>query len=199
MTDITLTDIERGTTALLVQHGLAPTWRFAWDNATRRAGACHWRTHRITLSRPIFSGSDVARADWHDVALHEIAHALAGHAAGHGPAWKRVARSIGCRATRCHQLPTPPRPVVGRCAPGCPAQHDRSTHPKPGRFYQCRLCRTRIEWWDRQILESGVIDAGLEAIAASALAPTSVPEDRAARRSAAARKAWETRRKGGRS
>lgn len=197
---VTMTDIEAGVRGLLDEHGLtAKGWRFDWDNATRRAGACHYRTRKVTLSWAIFSHSDEARAAWRDTALHEIAHALAGSAAAHGLEWRRVARSIGCSAQRCHALPTPPRPIVGTCTPSCPsnAKRDRARMPKPGHFYRCRICGARIEWWDRNIYEGkgeSVIQAGLDLVAASVLAPDSVPDDKAARRSAAARKAWATRR-----
>jgi len=190
----TMTDIELGARALIVEHALKG-WHFEWDNATVRAGACHYRTKRITLSRSIFSFSETARDDWRDVVLHEIAHALVGGKAGHGPTWRATARSIGCRATRCHSLPTAPRAIVGRCTPGCQWYDKRDRDRMPKRALRCRACRRTIEWWHRGILDSGVIDAGLEAIAASALASTVEPDDAAARRSAAARKAWATRRR----
>lgn len=40
-----------------------------------------------------------------DTILHEIAHAIAGHKAGHGAQWKAVARQIGANPNRLADLP----------------------------------------------------------------------------------------------
>lgn len=201
----TLQDIESGTRALMAEHGLTD-WTFAWDNAKVRAGACHYRTRRITLSRAIFSYSQAAADDWRDTALHEIAHAKAGSGAGHGSAWRAVARSIGCRATRCHALPTPPRPIRGLCSPGCSATHQRDRFPKPHLRYRCRRCGASVRWHDSRLVNQAVIDTGTAVLADSVLAAplasvaaevpprSTVPESVAAARSAAAKKAWATRR-----
>ena len=37
--------------------------------------------------------------------LLDVAHALAGGKAGHGPAWQAIARRIGCSAERCITVP----------------------------------------------------------------------------------------------
>lgn len=38
-----------------------------------------------------------------DVILHEIAHVIAGHAAGHGPKWKQVCQKIGANPQRLYE------------------------------------------------------------------------------------------------
>src|SRR5688572_8898033 len=78
-------------------------WRFQWDAAVSRGGCCHYRKHLITLSKPIFAKPE-NRDNALNVILHEVAHALAGHAAGHGPAWMSIARRIGCDGRRCHSM-----------------------------------------------------------------------------------------------
>ena len=40
-----------------------------------------------------------------DTILHEIAHAIAGHKAGHGPKWRKVARNIGAKPERLADIP----------------------------------------------------------------------------------------------
>lgn len=40
-----------------------------------------------------------------DTILHELAHAKAGHAAGHGYLWKRAARELGANPNRTASLP----------------------------------------------------------------------------------------------
>lgn len=39
-----------------------------------------------------------------DTILHEVAHAIAGSRAGHGPAWKSVCREIGANPNRTVEL-----------------------------------------------------------------------------------------------
>lgn len=93
-------------------------WDFAFDRAVRRFGCCHWRTRRITLSRHLVLLNDEEQV--RDVVLHEVAHALAGHRAGHGPEWRRMARVVGARPERCYPatVATPPRPWTATC-PSC--------------------------------------------------------------------------------
>ncbi|HWV48463.1 MAG TPA: SprT-like domain-containing protein, partial [Microbacterium sp.] len=74
--------------ALLRMH-LDDTWSFGFDNAKRRAGQCDYRTKRITVSRYLAARFD--DDEIHQVLLHEVAHALAGHQAAHGARWQRVA------------------------------------------------------------------------------------------------------------
>ena len=66
-------------------------WRFRFDHARRRAGACTHATRTISLSGPLTDlyDADTVRA----VVLHEIAHALVGPAHGHDAAWRRAARA----------------------------------------------------------------------------------------------------------
>ena len=151
----TLAEIETMAAALLAEH--CPTVEFAWDRAVKRAGVCKFRPvpggpsvpFLITLSRPIFSHSEEARREARDTLLHEIAHALAGIAAGHGPAWRQVARSLGCSTERCHDLPVPPSGIVRWCSGGC--EHDgtpaaRTRMPKAGMVYRCRGCRGEVTY-----------------------------------------------------
>ena len=68
-------------------------WTLAFGEATKRLGACHFRHHVIWISRThALEGSEEQILD---TVLHEIAHAIAGHEAGHGPLWKATARRIG--------------------------------------------------------------------------------------------------------
>ena len=71
---------------------------------TRAAGRASWRGGipvEITLSLPFFA--DEAN-DLHRTVTHEAAHIVAGHAAGHGPTWKAVHRSMGGKGDRCHTM-----------------------------------------------------------------------------------------------
>ena len=75
-------------------------WHFNFDNAKGRAECCHFHTKTITLSR--FQVERRAAEDTRYTILHEIAHAIAGHAAGHGQAWREVCIRIGARPERCY-------------------------------------------------------------------------------------------------
>ena len=77
---------------LMDEHGL-DTWTFAFLEAERRLGDCNHRDRVIRLGRS--HALDAEDAEIRDTILHEIAHALAGPEARHGPEWKATARRIG--------------------------------------------------------------------------------------------------------
>lgn len=88
--------------ALLREHGLSLCgWRFAVDRARARAGQCNFTTKTISVSKHFLWDVGTTDSEYRNIVLHEIAHALAGREAGHGPAWKEVALSIGCDGDRC--------------------------------------------------------------------------------------------------
>ena len=76
-----------------------------FNNNISRAGVCKYHTHSLTgiieISRVYINSPKVTEAMVKNTVLHELAHAIAGHAAGHGPVWKSVAKSIGCDGERC--------------------------------------------------------------------------------------------------
>src|SRR5689334_24415568 len=84
---------------LLDRFGLR-SWRFRFDRAVRRFGCCHYTTATITLSAPLTVLN--SEAEVRDTLLHEIAHAVAGKAAGHGPEWKKYAAAVGAKPERCY-------------------------------------------------------------------------------------------------
>lgn len=77
---------------LIEEHGLTD-WTLAFVEAKRRLGDCRYRDRVIRISRAhALEGSE---EQIRDTVLHEIAHAIAGPKAGHGPLWKATARRIG--------------------------------------------------------------------------------------------------------
>ena len=106
---------------LMDEHGLH-RWSLIFDSAKRRAGLCRYDTRTISLSRPLtalYSADEVR-----ETVLHEIAHALAGPKAGHGPAWRRVAREIGATGQRHERFRRPTRPMsCTRCRPAFSVDH----------------------------------------------------------------------------
>lgn len=123
---------------LMDEHGLGG-WRLELDRAKRRAGICRHHQRAIGLSAPITRLHP--EAEVRDTILHEIAHALAGPRAGHGPAWAAVARRLGCSAQRCvsEEAPSVPGTWVGICPQG----HTADRHRRPERVLLCTLCRSR--------------------------------------------------------
>lgn len=137
-----LQDAVRQTIQLMSDHGLlAKGWTFALDASVRRGGFCNYRKKRITLSRHFvelnpWEGADAVK----NLALHEIAHALAGPRTHHGPAWKKVAQAIGCTGARCHAAVMPERQYVYECPNGHQVKRHRLIKDRPLACSVC--CRT---------------------------------------------------------
>lgn len=74
------------------------------DKLTRSAGNCNYKTKTIKLSGPMLRSKYVTSEEILNTIKHEIAHAIAGYEAAHGPEWKTVAESLGCNAKRCHTM-----------------------------------------------------------------------------------------------
>jgi len=121
--------------ALIALH-LDPSWSFGFDNAKKRAGLCNFTLKRITVSRYLAARYDDDMT--HQILLHEVAHALAGPRAGHGPRWKQVAQKIGYDGQRTHdgEIADELAPWVG----ACPAGHPHFRYRKPTRALACGLC-----------------------------------------------------------
>lgn len=84
---------------LMEQHGLiADGWTFEWDFKVKRWGICRHSNKTIGLTIEPVLANDESSA--RDTILHEIAHALVGHGAGHGKLWKDKCREIGARPER---------------------------------------------------------------------------------------------------
>lgn len=137
----------------LIRLHLDETWTFAFDNAKRRAGLCDFQRRRITVSRYLTARYDDDTN--HQTLLHEVAHALVGPAAGHGPVWKRAAAELGYVGGTTHRGETANElaPWVGVC----PAGHTAYRHRQPTRPTSCVQCspryddRFRFRWARREI------------------------------------------------
>ncbi|MFV0406301.1 MAG: SprT-like domain-containing protein [Propioniciclava sp.] len=135
-----LQQVRQQAETLIARH-LGDEWSFSFDNAKRRAGFCNYTRHRISLSRYLAARFDDDANQ--QTLLHEIAHALAGHTAGHGPAWKRIAHQLGYRGGR-----TAPDPGVTELAPWvgvCPAGHTTYRHRRPTKVTSCGQCARHFD------------------------------------------------------
>jgi len=180
---------------LMNQHGLTG-WYFQFDRAKTRFGQCSHSRRRISLSEPLVLVNDEHQV--RDTILHEIAHALAGPHAGHGPAWRTVCRQIGADPSRCVDsatIATPPAPYVVVCE-NCGPVAPRHKRPRPGQKWR-HNCGGEATWrpnTDRWTPQDG------EKVAARQVAQPPVKLDDAARerarQRAAARSAEISRRLG---
>ncbi|MBW8762124.1 MAG: SprT-like domain-containing protein [Microbacterium sp.] len=137
----------------LIRLHLDDSWSFGFDNAKRRAGQCDYTKKRITVSR--YLAARFEDDEIHQVLLHEVAHALAGHKAAHGASWKRIARDLGYDGGVTHRGETAVElaPWVGTC----PAGHVTYRHRRPTRATSCAKCsrtydaRHQFTWTRREI------------------------------------------------
>ena len=83
---------------LMDRHGLGE-WALRFSGARKKLGECRPQQKVIRISRAHAVGGAPGQVT--DTILHEIAHALAGPDAGHGPAWKAVAKRLGATPKSC--------------------------------------------------------------------------------------------------
>ena len=142
-----LEDAENLALVTMEDHGIGNTWTFAFDGAKRRCGQANFKLKRITLSRHFVQRN--GESEVRDTVLHEVAHALAGSAAGHGPRWQMWAIRVGARPQRCaSNVDMPEGGIEGVCAPDCTVRHTRHRMP-PKRLldaYQCNHCYSKVTW-----------------------------------------------------
>src|SRR3954467_710800 len=82
----------------LKKHGLHD-WTFGLSKAKRRLGVCKYRAKRIEVAE--YYALNSPEESVLDTLRHEIAHAIAGPAARHGPKWKAVAVRLGATPRSC--------------------------------------------------------------------------------------------------
>lgn len=139
--------------ALLRLHLPDAGWSFGFDRAVTRAGQCDHAARRITVSRHLAARYEDDEV--HQILLHEVAHALAGPRAGHGPTWRRVARELGYTGSRLHHGAA--ATDRARWHGTCPAGHEHVRFRRPNRPLACGVCSRRfsranvIEWRERAL------------------------------------------------
>jgi predicted SprT family Zn-dependent metalloprotease len=108
-------------------HGLLQQgWTFRFDKATRRFGQArvHYEPGRgmlkeISLSRSLTLLNAEAKVE--NTILHEVAHALAGMRAGHGPKWQACALRVGATPKACYDVREDNVRIPYRWVAVCPA------------------------------------------------------------------------------
>lgn len=127
--------------ALISLHLDPAVWSFGFDNAKTRAGLCNYTAKRITVSK--YLAARFEDDEIHQVLLHEVAHALAGPGAGHGPRWKKVAAELGYEGKRLHggAIADDLATWIGTCPNG----HTHYRYRKPARVLSCAKCSRRFD------------------------------------------------------
>jgi predicted SprT family Zn-dependent metalloprotease len=132
----------------MVQHGVGGL-AFEFMTTKRMMGECQFRRiqsstgvvkvpTKIRLSRS-FVEAGISMDEITDTMLHEIAHAIAGHAAGHGPEWKAVCRRIGADPTRTSSATASPEATWKGYCPRCENVRAKF-HRAPLRVRFCAPC-----------------------------------------------------------
>ena len=116
-------------------------WSFGWDSAKRRLGVCKYDQHLISLSRYFVDLHALQEID--QVMRHEIAHALAGPKAGHGPKWKKIASDIGYNHKKISgdEIGNATAKLIGTCPNG----HVVYRHRQPKSPLSCSRCAPRFD------------------------------------------------------
>ncbi|MDR0285149.1 MAG: SprT-like domain-containing protein [Propionibacteriaceae bacterium] len=134
----------------LIARHLGGDWSFGLDHARTRVGCCHYAARRITCSTYLVAY--LADDEVEQIILHEVAHGLAGPAAGHGGRWRAQARALGY--TGGATIEVPEARLSARWRGTCGAGHEILRHRRPpGRVY-CGACakagaRRPVTWQDR--------------------------------------------------
>ena len=124
-----------------------PEYYFQFDNAKRRAGCCSYRRKRISLSKYFVEHN--SKKEVMNTILHEVAHAMAGYEAGHGPKWKAIFTKLLIKYNQ---------PLdVNRCY-----DSKKIIMPKGKHILECDNCkiphyRLKRMWWMKQIDENGYV------------------------------------------
>ena len=145
--DCSLAETEALATDLIKRHkttsGLTNEWRFGFDLAPSRAGACKYDERRIYLS--VSFCLRASRAEIIDTILHEIAHAIVGKAHNHDAVWTAKAREIGCTGERTHAVRHTTARWAGECGCGQRWLRQRLCR-KVANGARCPRCKGEIHW-----------------------------------------------------
>ena len=121
-------------------------WTFAYSSSRRRLGVCKYTEKRIEISAYL---SILHPEKVMNTLLHEIAHAIVGHAAGHGPVWVNKALELGCDGRRCGEDMGVERTYKGHCSV-CNKIVGRFKRPKAGRYFHKICGREATIIWENQ-------------------------------------------------
>jgi len=129
---------QKETIRLLDEQGLTQKgWVFKLDNAKMRLGCCRHCKKAISLSRGFVELNDASEVL--KTIKHEVAHALAGPSAKHGPLWKIEARKLGLSNPK--SLNGTAKTVDGKYVATCSCGIQHKMHRRSRTKKRCRYCR----------------------------------------------------------
>jgi predicted SprT family Zn-dependent metalloprotease len=122
-----------------------PKWVFEFNNRKQTLGICQYPfplrgiPGKIQLSRYYVEKNN--QEEIMETVRHEIAHALAGCDAGHGPRWKQECLRVGAKPVRCGDgtAVMPPGKWQANCR-GCQKTYHKHRRPKELAHYHCPKC-----------------------------------------------------------
>lgn len=123
-------------------------WTLTFNRAFKAMGTTKYREREVCLSKhflPRFTEEAIR-----DTIRHELAHVVAGSAAGHGAVWRMAARALGARPERTGGEDLGPRaePLYRGVSPLCdchPTAHRLGKNHRAG-LYVCKLHGNRLAW-----------------------------------------------------
>ncbi|MGL4419421.1 MAG: SprT-like domain-containing protein [Gemmataceae bacterium] len=117
-------------------------WHLVITRGVRQLGICRYSHQEIGLSKHLYwrNPPETIR----NTLLHEIAHALAGYAAGHGPVWQKIALQIGAKPERCNSTADMPAGPWRAACPGCQKEFRRHKRPATNAKYSCMKCGPKV-------------------------------------------------------
>lgn len=113
-------------------------WTFGFSRSSRQLGVCKYRRKRIEIAEYYARNSPPSTVI--DTLYHEIAHALAGPEARHGPRWKAMAIRLGATPRACdttNEAVMKPGDWQTTC-PSCHKTFYRYKRPQSLTGYRCR-------------------------------------------------------------
>lgn len=134
-----LIDAQTMATSIMREHNLTG-WTFGFNRRKTANGLCYEGRKLIELSVYFVEHNTPERVKM--TILHEVAHALAGHAAGHGPKWQRICVAIGGNGQRCNASEHTEK-VSYAWTGTCPGGHTHQQHRAPLRVKACGQCATK--------------------------------------------------------
>lgn len=144
--DFTKTSLETMTRNYMDHHGLHD-WSIRIGSARNLAGMCNYSRKQITMS--LYLANAMSTENVIDTILHEIAHALAGHKAGHGPEWKVKCLEVGARPERCYDVSLVAEEKRYRWTGICP-NHGELVQRNRRSAFDCARCGHSILWKDNE-------------------------------------------------
>lgn len=111
-------------------------WTFKFNNRARAVGMCDYRRKTIQFSEHFIH---LPEGDITNTLKHEIAHALAGYAAGHNMFWKQWAVKVGAKPERCSNVGESTKEA--KYTLYCPkCWYTESMFRRPTNFRSCGRC-----------------------------------------------------------